>query len=49
MIFIFQFLQKTGDDIPAVHTADSVSAASILVSMYIDVHEVGHVLCYIRG
>lgn len=42
-VFVPQLLQEAGDDIPAVHTADTVPTAFVLVSLFADVYEVDHV------
>lgn len=42
-VFVPQLLQEAGDDISSVHTADSVSVAAVLVSLFADVYEVDHV------
>lgn len=45
IVFVPQLLQEAGDDIIAVHTADIVPIASVLVPLFADVYEVDHVLC----
>lgn len=40
---MFQLLQKSGNDFLAVHTADIVSVAPVLVPVYTDVYEMDYV------
>lgn len=45
-VFLPQLLQEAGDDIPSVCTADSISVAAVLVSLFTDVYKVDQVFSY---